>query len=505
LLFRQGVLPHATYLFKHALVQDAAYGMLLREARRALHARIAETLENKFADAANNQPELLARHYTEAGLIEKALDLWGKAGERSLARSALVEAIEQINRALDQITTLPGTPALRREQIKLQVAIITPLLHVKGQAAPEARTAVERAHLLIELSETLGEPPEDPFLLFSVLYGFWVMRYVGFKGDAVVELATQFLALAQKQIEPVPIMIGHRLMGVSLLQIGQIERARTHVEQAIALYNPAEHRSFAARFGQDVRAAILSYQSIAAWLAGYPQAGHTCAKEALKHSRELNQASTLMYALTITLVTEMLRETQRTTSALADELVALASEKHALMWKACGTMSQGQALIVEGKARVGLQTMTTGVSAYRSTGATVFVPYFLSWLSRAYLEDDDCGQAQRCITEALVLVESGGEQWCEAEIKRVAGEVALALGKAADAEACFHGALAVASQQQAKSWELRASMSLARLWRDQGKVQQARELLAPVYGWFTEGFDTRDLKEAKALLDELAA
>jgi hypothetical protein len=167
------------------------------------------------------------------------LDLWGKAGERSLARSALVEAIEQINRALDQITTLPGTPALRREQIKLQVAIITPLLHVKGQAAPEARTAVERAHLLIELSETLGEPPEDPFLLFSVLYGFWVMRYVGFKGDAVVELATQFLALAQKQIEPVPIMIGHRLMGVSLLQIGQIERARTHFEQAIALYNPA--------------------------------------------------------------------------------------------------------------------------------------------------------------------------------------------------------------------------------------------------------------------------
>ena len=173
LLFRQGVPPHATYLFKHALVQDAAYGTLLREPRRALHARIAETLESQFADIAENQPELLARHCTEAGLIEKAASLWGKAGQRSLERSALVEAVEQLKRALDQIATLPATPALRREQIKLQVALITPLIHVKGYAAPETKAAVERARLLIEQAEALGEPPEDPLLLFSVLYGFW--------------------------------------------------------------------------------------------------------------------------------------------------------------------------------------------------------------------------------------------------------------------------------------------------------------------------------------------
>ena len=288
--------------------------------------------------------------------------------------------------------------------------------------------------MLIEQSEALGEAPEDPLLLFSVLYGFWTTKYVGFNGDAVRELATQFLALAQKEKAAVQLMIGHRLMGTSLLQTGEIEQARTHFERAIALYDPAVHGSFAARFGQDVRVAILSYQSVAAWLAGYPEAAHACAKEALKYSRELNQAPTLMYALAVTLVTQMLQETQRTTSPLADELVALASEKHALMWKACGIIAQGQALIVEGKARVGLQTMTTGVSAFRSTGAAIFVPYFLSWVSRAYLEDDDRGQAQRCITEAIALVESGGERWCEAEIKRVAGEVALALGKAADAE-----------------------------------------------------------------------
>ena len=179
LLFRQGVPPHATYLFKHALVQDAAYGTLLREPRRALHARIAETLESQFAEIAENQPELLARHCTEAGLIEKAAGLWGKAGQRSLERSALVEAVEQFTRALDQIATLPATPALRREQIKLQVALITPLIHVKGYAAPETKAAAERARLLIEQAEALGEPPEDPLLLFSVLYGFWVANYRG--------------------------------------------------------------------------------------------------------------------------------------------------------------------------------------------------------------------------------------------------------------------------------------------------------------------------------------
>jgi predicted ATPase len=198
LLFRQGVPPHASYLFKHALVQDAAYGTLLRDPRRALHARIAEVLETQFADIAENQPELLARHCSEAGLTEKAAALWGKAGQRSLARSALVEATAQLNRALDQIAALPTTAALRREQIKLQVALITPVMHIKGYAAPETKAATERARLLIEQAEALGEPPEDPLLLFSVLHGFTIANYVAFNGEALSELAEHFLALAKK-------------------------------------------------------------------------------------------------------------------------------------------------------------------------------------------------------------------------------------------------------------------------------------------------------------------
>ena len=192
---------------------------------------------------------------------------------------------------------MPATPALRREQIKLQVALITPLIHVKGYAAPETKAAEERARLLIEQAEALGEPPEDPLLLFSVLYGFWVANYVAFNGDVVRELAAQFLALAEKQGATVPLMIGHRLMGISLLHTGDIAQGRAHYDQAIALYDPAEHRPLATRFGQDVRVAILSYRSWALWMLGYPEAALADADHALKDAREIGQAATLMYAL----------------------------------------------------------------------------------------------------------------------------------------------------------------------------------------------------------------
>jgi class 3 adenylate cyclase/tetratricopeptide (TPR) repeat protein len=329
LLFQQGVRPHATYLFKHALVQDAAYGTLLREPRRALHARIAEVLEGQFAEIAENQPELLARHCTEAGQIEKAAQLWGKAGQRSLARSALLEAAEQLNRALTQISSLPSTPALRREQIKLQVSLITPLVHVKGYAAPETKAAVEKARLLIEQAEALGEHPEDPLLLFSVLYGFWAANFVAFNGNVMCELATQFLALADKQGATAPLMIGHRLMGNSLLLTGSVAESRVHFDQALALFDPAEHRPLRTRFGQDVRVAVLCFRSIALWMLGYPEAAHADAENALKDAREIGHAATLMYALAHAPMTHIFCGNCASANAHVDELVALADEKGA--------------------------------------------------------------------------------------------------------------------------------------------------------------------------------
>ena len=259
LLFRQGAPPEAAYLFKHALVQDASYGTLLRAPRRALHARIAEALEVKFLEVAENQPELLARHCTEAGLVEKAADFWSKAGQRSLQRSALVEAAEQLKHALDDIAALPASPALRREQIKLQVGLANALMHTKGHARPDTKAALDQACSLIERAKALGEPPEDPLLLFSVLYGFWVANYAAFNGDVMRELASQFLTLAGKQPAIAPLMIGHRITATTLTFTGDIAEARDHHDQALALYDPANHRQLATRFGQDVRVANFIY------------------------------------------------------------------------------------------------------------------------------------------------------------------------------------------------------------------------------------------------------
>ncbi len=505
LLFRQGVPPDATYQFKHALVQDAAYSTLLREPRRALHARIAHTLESQFADIAENQPELLARHCTEAGLIEKAAGLWSKAGLRSLARSALAEAIEQLSRALDLIATLPATRALRREQFELQVALIAPLISVKGM--PETKAATERARLLIEQAEALGEPHEDPLLLFSVLYGAWIGSVVAtFNGDLVRDLAAECLALAERQGTTAALMIGHRLMGTSLLYTGKIAEARAHLDRAIALYDPHEHRLLATRFGHDIRAAAPCFRSWTQWLLGCPDAALADADRSLRDAREVGQAAALMFSLTTVTVTNILCGKYAAATLLADELVALAEEKSAVLFKAWGTIHRGRVSALNGEPAEAIRIIPSGLSASRSTGARYLVPMFLCDLAWAYAELGRYDEASRYIDEAITTLETTKQRWFEAEASRVAGEIALRLpmADAAKAQVYFDRALAIARQQQAKSWELRAAMSMARLWRDQGKTQQARELLAPVYGWFTEGFDTRDLKEAKALLEALA-
>jgi predicted ATPase len=506
LLFRQGVPPYATYLFKHALVQDTAYGTLLREPRRSLHARIVEILESQFQEIAETQPELLARHCSEAGLIEKAAGLWAKAGYRSLARSALVEGVEQLTRALAHIATLPATSARRSEQINLQVALITPLMHVKGHAAPETRAAAERARLLIEEAEALGETQEDPLLLFSVLYGFWVGCYVGFKGVQVRELAEQFSALADKQPASGPRMIAHRLMGISRLFTGEVAAARAHYDSALALYDPAEHRALASRFGHDSGVAIFSYRPFALWLLGYPDAALRDTEAALRIARELGQAATLMYALAHVGVPNMLCGCYDAAAAQTREVLALAEEKSAPHWRAFGMLNEGWLLASTGRAAEAVPLIADGIAAYRASGSTNWLPLRLSYLALAHAEIGQVDEAWRCIEEAANAVASTNESWCDAEVNRSAGEIALRahVPDAAKAETYFERALKIARAQQAKSWELRAAMSMARVWRDQGKPQQARELLAPVYGWFTEGFDTRDLKEAKALLDELA-
>jgi predicted ATPase len=359
--------------------------------------------------------------------------------------------------------------------------------------------------VLIGKAEALAEHPEDPLLLFSVLYGLWVAKYVAFDGDVLRQLAADFLDLAEKEGATVPLMIGHRLMGMSLLHTGDISQGRAHYDRGVALYSQTEHRLLASRFGQDIRVAILSYRSWTQWILGYPDLGLIDADRALKDAREIGQAATLMYALNVTSLFHMICRNFESTCAEADELVLLADGKGAKLWKALGVLNQGCVLALTGEASDAVAKLTSGISAFRATGSSIWMPWYQSHLARAYAEIGQFGDAWHQIDEAMSGMGKTKEKWCEAELNRVAGEIALMSPErdAARAEAYFDHALTVARQQQAKSWELRAAMSLARLRRDQEKVQQARDLLAPVYRWFTEGFDTRDLKDAKALLDAL--
>jgi class 3 adenylate cyclase/predicted ATPase len=506
LLFRQGAPPDAAYLFKHALVQDAAYGLLLREPRRHLHARIAETIESRFSQTAENKPEVLARHWAEAGDFERAAVLWGNAARRSAQRSALVEAEEQLERALEMIAALPSTPLLRREEIKLQVELITPLLHVRGYAAPATRAAVDRARYLIERAEQLGESPEDPLLLFSVLYGLWVASLVGFNGDVTRELAVQFLTLAEAQSATGPLMMAHRQMGLSLLHTGEIAEGRAHLDRAIAFYDPAEHRHLATRFGQDVGASTLAWRSLALLLLGYPEAALADTERALKIARDSAHAATLTYVLNFSVFQHAHCGHLEMANALLDEFNILKDQIGSMSWNGWGLALRGCILALSGKAAEAVQDLTSGIAANRSTGNTMWTPLFLSYLAQANADIGQFDTAWANIHEAISEVETTKENWCEAEINRVAGEISL-LGTKRDvvrAEAYFANALEIARKQQARSWELRAAMSAARLLFARGDREPARDILAPVFGWFTQGFDTADLHGAKLLLKKLA-
>jgi class 3 adenylate cyclase/predicted ATPase len=504
LLFRHGTPPHANYLFKHALVQDVAYSTLLREPRRALHARIAKTLESQFPEIAESQPELLARHYTKADLIEKSARLWGKAGQRSQERSALAEAAEQLSQALAQIATLPSTSDLRREQIILRVALLNTLMHVKGYGAPETKAAVAQVRALIEQAERLGEPPDDPSLLLSALFGQWIVNFINFNGDVARELAARFLALGEKQGAAVPLMIGHRTMASTLAFTGDLVDAKAHYNEALALYRPAEHRRLMTRFGQDLRVTCLAFRSMASWLLGYPDAALNDAECALMEARQIEHAATLMFTLNFPILINTYCGNYHAANGRLKELVVLAEEKGAPFRKAEGVLRRGYILTLTGAANA-VEIVTAGIDLWRSAGSTIFTPEHEFMLAIAHADSGQFDDAWRCIGEAMTVMQATKERWCEAEAHRVAGEIALQSPQRdeAKAQAHFEHSLTIARAQQAKSWELRTATSLARLFSDQGKRQTARDLLAPIYDWFTEGFDTSDLRKARTLLGEL--
>ena len=359
--------------------------------------------------------------------------------------------------------------------------------------------------MLIEQAEARGEAPEDPLLLFQVLYAVFAVNQIANTGDVIRKIAVQFLALAEKQSTTAPLMVGHRILGLSLLQTGHIAESRGHLDQSIALYEPAEHRPLASRFAMDSRAANLFHRSYCLWVLGYPDAAFRDADDAIAYARELGHAGSLMGAIKHSAATYILSGNYPRAAANAQELVGLAEEKGALFWKAKGRGNQGVLLALSGRASEAIDILISAITASRSTGATFWTPFRLPYLARAHAELGQFDEAWRRISEAITVMETSNERWNEADIHRIAGDIAL-LGPgqdAARAEAYFECAIAI--EQQAKSWELRATTRLARLWQGQGRRREAHHRLEPIYGWFTEGFDMLDLKEAEALLDELHA
>jgi predicted ATPase/class 3 adenylate cyclase len=505
LLFRQGLPPDATYLFNHALVQDAAYGTLLRDTRRTLHARIAESLEQQFSDVGERQPEVVARHYSEAGLTEKAMALWAKAGRRALAQSALKEAAEQLARAQSMLDGLPTTAERRREQIKLQIELSNALIHTKGHAASETKASFEKARLLIANADKQGDAADDPLLLFSVLYGFWVANRMAFKGEVACELAEQFVDLAGQQRATAPRMIGHMMLGISLVLVGSAAAGRSHLDQAIALYEPAEHRPLATKFGHDVRMTAYCWRALALWLLGFPDGAAADMERALADADEIGHAATSMFAFSHVSLAHTFRRDYAKAEELAARLVALAEEKGSLYWKSYGAMLQGWLLVQAGRESEAISIGMAATATIRSTGATAYAPWYMSYLASAYAKLRQFDEAWRCINDAINAAEATGEKWCDAEIYRIAAEIALIEPDRdwAKIDGWFKRALSTAREQKAASLELRAATSTARMLLEQGNQADALNLVAPVLGQFTEGFDSPDLIEARSLLQSL--
>jgi predicted ATPase len=500
LLYRRGLPPQVVYSFKHALIQEAAYQSLLKRTRQEYHQRIAQVLAERFPETAETQPELLAHHFTEAGLSGPAVGYWRRAGQRGIERSAYVEAISHLTKALGLLNILPDTPERTLQELILQTTLGPALMAIKGFGAPEVQHAYDRAR---ELCRQVGEVPQ----LFPVLRGLATFYIVRAELQTGRELAEELLRLAQSAQDPAMLVAAHSMLGTTLFWLGEIASARVHLEQGIALYNPHQHRSHTfLEVGTDPGVLCLIYAAQVLWLLGYPDQALTKSHEAPTLAHELSHPFSLAYALDFAALLHQLRQEWQAAQERAEAAMTLSTKERFPLWLAIGTILRGGTLAEQGQGPEGLAQMRQGWAVFQKTGAEVGRPYFLALLAEVYGRGGQAEEGLNVLDEALAAVQRTGERWCEAELYRRQGELVLArsTGHDAEAEACFHRALDVARHQQAKSLELRAALSLSRLWQRQGKQAKARELLGPIYGWFTEGFDTAELKEAEAILEQLS-
>lgn len=500
LLFRRGVTPDNTYMFKHALIQNTAYDSMVRSTRQDIHKRIAGSLIKLRSDIEQTAPELLAHHYTQAGLVDQAVGYWLRAGERAHGRSANEEAIAHLNNGLQLIATLPESPDRRQRELTLQVTLGVPLQAIKGPGSPEVEEAYDRARALCGTGDHAPE-------LLPVLWGLWRTQIARANIFAAIDIADEIHRVAQLKEDSSLVLQGHHAQWATLFDHGEYSAALEHVDRGIAIYDRSKHHGQALLFGgHDVCVCAQGHAALLLWTIGYPDQGLERALYGLNLADDLVHPVTLAHSLRYTCKSYLYRREPREVAEQADRLVALATEHNMVDSLALGTFMQGWAMAQSGRYDAGIAQMREGLVAGRAAGRHEDESNLIAGLAEALGKIGAGEEGLQIVDNALAVGFKRGMAYWDAELLRLKGDLVLSLAadNRTEAENYYSQAQEAARRRDAKSLELRTAMSLAGLWADGGRRAEAHDLLAPVYGWFTEGFDTRDLRDAKALRDALA-
>jgi predicted ATPase len=491
LIHRRGAPPGASYVFKHALVQDAAYGTLLRGRRQELHARIATVPEAKFAEIVETQPEILARHCAEACLNSRAIADWKRAGERAAKRSANLEAIAHLRRGFEMLDALPDRGKHAEEELALLIALGPVLMTTRSSAAPDVSELYARARRLAQQVGRSGE-------LYSTDWGSWILAFVEGQLGAAAQFVDDLFEIARDQEDPALVLQAHHAAWPTVLAEGDLAAARRHLEAGMALYDRKKHAHQALLYG--AHDALVCGHSHKAWvlaLLGHLDQAVEEMELALSSSSELGHPPTMLHALWSAAELPHIRREPEAIEELAAMVLALASQDGSPVVIANATMLRGWALVARGLTEDGVTELRLGLDQWRSTGSNYLVPYRLARAADALRAAQHTEEASRLISEAVGIVESRGDRWYEAELHRLHGEL-LPASRDQDRESSFRRALDLSRKQGAKLFELRASVSLAQFWRKDKRLAKARAVLEPIYEWFTEGLATPDLKAARA-------
>jgi class 3 adenylate cyclase/predicted ATPase len=498
LLYQRGRPPRSRYIFKHALIHDAAYESLLKRTRQQYHQQVAQLLEERFPETVETAPELVAHHYTEAACAQEAVAYWQKAGQIALGRSANVESVTHFNKALQLLPQLPETPERHEQELEIQMALGPALVAARGYADAAVGHAYARAW---ELCQQLKNNVHLPL----VLRGRQVFHLLRGELDKAKEFAKQLLEFAKRQQDPALMVGSYHALGQTLFFHGELIAARRTVEQGITLFDPERHRLSNWSGGQPGEQCYL-YGAFTLWMLGYPDQALRQSEEALTMAKELANPANLINTLAFVATAHVLRRQPAAARQLAKVTMEMSAEQRNLHYLGHGTVLHGWAQVAQGKIEDGIAEIDRGMATYRATGARTWVPYFLGLQAETYARARRIDDGIASVAEALALADKTEQHSWRAELKRIKGELLLAApsNNHTQVQSCFSQALEIARGQQAKSWELRTAVSLGRLWQQDGKRDEVCELLAPVYGWFIEGFETPDLKEAKALLEQLS-